>query len=70
MVTGDLLNVGPRDTQVVQLTSVESGKLTNGLLISGLLLDRLTNTHFISPSGSCRNLPARYKWIDSLMDGV
>src|SRR6185312_667810 len=46
MVTGDLLDVGPRNAQVVELTVVESGKLTHGLLVGGPLLESLTNTHF------------------------
>ena len=50
MVTGDLLNVGPRDAQVVQLTGVESGELTDGLLVSRPLLESLANAHFSSPS--------------------
>jgi hypothetical protein len=47
MVTGDLLDVGPRNAQVAELTVVESGKLTHGLLVGGPLLESLTNTHFI-----------------------
>ena len=45
MVAGDALDVGAADAQIVQLTVVESGELTDGLLVGGPLLERLTNTH-------------------------
>ena len=49
MITSNPIDVGARDAQVVELTIVESGKLTNGLLISGPLLESLADVHLMSP---------------------
>ena len=50
MFAGDLLDIGARNAEVVQLTVVESGELTDGLLVGRPLLESLANAHFISPS--------------------
>ena len=57
MFAGDLGDIGARNAEVVQLTVVESGELTDGLLISGPLLESLTNAHLGSPSVWSRDLP-------------
>jgi hypothetical protein len=62
MVAGDTIDIGTRNAQVVELAIVESGELTNGLLISGPLFESLANVHLKSPfvyelvfSGSVKN---------------
>ena len=49
MVAGDALDVGAGDTQVAQLAVVESGQLTDGLLVSGPLLQRSADAYWKSP---------------------
>ena len=38
MVAGNTIDVGTRNAEIVQLTVVESGKLTNGLLVGAHFL--------------------------------
>ena len=45
MIAGNTRDVGAGDAEIVQLTVVESGELTDGLLVGGPLLQRRTNTH-------------------------
>jgi hypothetical protein len=45
MIASNTLDVGARDAKVAQLAVVESGELTDGLRISGPLLERLANAH-------------------------
>ena len=47
MIAGDAIDIGTRNAQIIELTIVESGELTDGLLVGGPLLESLTNTHFI-----------------------
>ena len=47
MIAGNAIDVSARNAQVVELTIVESGKLTDGLLISGPLLESLTDVHLV-----------------------
>lgn len=49
MVARDAIDVGARNAQIVELTIVESGKLTNGLLVGCPLLEGFTNVHLESP---------------------
>jgi hypothetical protein len=49
MVARNAIDVGARNAQIVELTIVESGKLTNGLLVGSPLLESLTNVHLSSP---------------------
>ena len=45
MVASDAIDIGARNAQVVELTIVESGQFTNGLLVSGPLLEGLADVH-------------------------
>ena len=45
MITGNALDVGASDAQIVQLAIVERSEFADGLLIGGPLFKRLTNTH-------------------------
>lgn len=45
MITSNAVDVGARNAQVVELTIVESGEFTNGLLVSGPFLECFANVH-------------------------
>jgi hypothetical protein len=45
MIAGDAIDIGTRNAQIIELTIVESGELTDGLLVSGPLLESLANVH-------------------------
>jgi hypothetical protein len=49
MVASNAIDVGTRDAEIIQLAIVESGELTNGLLISCPLLESLADVHLKSP---------------------
>jgi hypothetical protein len=49
MVAGNALDVMAGNAQVAQLARIKSGQLTHGLLVSGPLLQSLTNTHWDAP---------------------
>ena len=70
MFAGDLLDVGARNAEVVELTVIESGELTDGLLVGRPLLESLANAHFIFSFIAFGTVPVRYEWVDSPMQGV
>jgi hypothetical protein len=49
MVAGDALDVRAGDAQVIELAVVESSELTDRLLVGSPLLQRLADTHLLSP---------------------
>ena len=49
MIAGDAIDIGARNAQVVELTIVESGELTDGLLIGGPFLESFADVHWKSP---------------------
>jgi len=50
MVTGDTIDIGTHDAQIAELTIVESGQFTHGLLIGGPFLESLADVHLKSLS--------------------
>ena len=49
MVARNAIDVGARDAQIVELTIVKSGQLTNGLLVGSPLLESFADIHLSSP---------------------
>ena len=70
MIAGDAIDVGARNAQIVELTIVESGELTDGLLVGRPLLESLANAHFIFSFIAFGTVPVRYEWVHSPMQGV